>query len=176
MISQIAVINDAGSTGSPPPDLVAKRPKLMSLLLLSAWCGLAAGLLEVGTIVIRKELFDPNHLYGMSRHFVWLIPVTNLGVFLVLGLFGWIVGLAWPRRTGWLLSRFLCTIVLLPMLLIAFPRIYTTAWLAVSLGVASRLVPLLESNPRRFRRFVQVSFPVALMTLLFLGASRPGPK
>ncbi len=57
------------------------------------------------------------------------------------------------------------------MLLIAFPRIYTTAWLAVSLGVASRLVPHLESNPRRFRRFVQVSFPVALMTLLFLGAS-----
>ena len=21
---------------------------------------------------------DPNHLYGMSRHFVWLIPLTNL--------------------------------------------------------------------------------------------------
>ena len=55
MISLIAVVNDAGSTGSPPPEWVAKRPGLMSLLLLSAWCGIAAGLLEVGTIVIRKE-------------------------------------------------------------------------------------------------------------------------
>ena len=74
----------------------------MSLLLLSAWCGLVAGLLEVGTIVIRKEMFDANHLYGMSRHFVWLIPVTNLGVFLVLGFFGWMcwLGLAAQRCAG----------------------------------------------------------------------------
>jgi arylsulfatase A-like enzyme len=171
MISPMAVFNDAESTGSPPPDFVAKRPSLMPLLLLSAWCGLAAGLMEAGTIVIRKEMFDPNHLYGMSRHFVWLIPVTNLGVFLVLGLFGWLAGSAWPRRARWLFARTLCALVLLPMLLIAFPRIYTLAWLALTLGVASRLVPLLESNPRRFRRFVQVSFPVALITLLFLGAS-----
>ncbi len=112
MISLIAVVNDAGSTGSPPPVLVAKRPRLMSLLLLSAWCGITAGLLEVGTIVIRKELFDPNHLYGMSRHFVWLIPVTNLGVFLVMGLLGWIAGLAWPRRGRWLFERILCALAL----------------------------------------------------------------
>ena len=66
-------------------DQVAKQPEPMSLLLLSAWCGLVAGLLEVGAIVIRKEMFDANHLYGVSRHFAWLIPVTGfLGVFLVL--------------------------------------------------------------------------------------------
>ena len=41
----------------------------------------------------------------------------------------------------------------------------------MALGVAARLVPRLESNPRRFRRFVQVSFPVALGMLLVLGAS-----
>ena len=58
---------------------------LLDQLVLAAWCGLVAGLLEVGTIVLRKELFDPNQLYGMSRHFVWLIPLTNLGLFLVLG-------------------------------------------------------------------------------------------
>jgi arylsulfatase A-like enzyme len=125
----------------------------------------------VGTIVTRKEAFDSNHLYGMSRHFVWLIPVTNLGVFLVVGLLGWVIGLAWPRRSGWLLARIWCALVLLPMVLIAFPRIYSLAWLALTLGIAARLVPLLESNPRRFRRFVQVSFPVAIGILLLLGAS-----
>ena len=143
----------------------------MSLLLLSAWCGLVAGLLEVGTIVVRKEMFDANHLYGVSRHFAWLIPVTNIGVFLVLGFFGWIAGLAWPRGTRMLLPRILCALVLLPMALIAFPRIYTMAWLALTLGLASHLVPRLESNARRFRRFVQFSSPVALVALLLLGAS-----
>jgi len=53
---------------------------------LSAWCGLVAGLLEVATIVVRKRLFDTNHLYGMSHHFVWLIPTTNVCVFVALGL------------------------------------------------------------------------------------------
>jgi arylsulfatase A-like enzyme len=152
-------------------DQVAKQPALMSILLLSAWCGLVAGLLEVGTIVIRKEMFDANHLYGMSRHFAWLIPVTNLSVFLVLGLIAWSAGLAWPRGARRLLTRILCALVFLPMALIAVPRIYTLAWLAVTLGLASHLVPRLESKVRRFRRFVQVTFPVALVTLLLLGAS-----
>jgi arylsulfatase A-like enzyme len=152
-------------------DQVAKRPGLMSLLLLSAWCGLVAGLLEVGTIVIRKETFDANHLYGMSRHFVWLIPATNLGVFLVLGLFGWCAGLAWPRGGRRLLARILCALVFLPMALIAFPQIHTLALMVLTLGLASQLVPRLESNAGRFRRFVRVTFPVASVALLALGAS-----
>ena len=48
--------------------------------------------------MVRKRAFDENHLYGMSRHFVWLIPATNLGVFLLLGLLGWLVILVWPRH------------------------------------------------------------------------------
>ena len=79
--------------------------------------------------------------------------------------------LAWSGRAAlrWLLTRILCALVLLPMPLIAFPRIYTLAWLALTLGLASRLVPRLEANRRQFRRFVQVSLPVALVTLLLLG-------
>ena len=144
----------------------------MSLLLLSAWCGLVAGLLEVGTIVVRKEMFDANHLYGMSRHFAWLIPVTNIGVFPGPG-FTRVEcrpGLAAQALACSCLGS-LCALVLLPMALIAFPRIYTMAWLAVTLGLASRLVPRIESNARRFRRFVRFSFPVALVVLLLLGAS-----
>src|SRR5262249_33025290 len=64
----------------------------------------------------------------------------------------------------------LCSLVILPMALIAFPRIYTMAWLVLTLGLASHLVPRLESHARRFRRGVQGSFPLALLTLLVLGA------
>ena len=108
MIDRTAYSSETGTVDSSPPDPAANRRGLVSLFCLSAWCGLVAGLLEVGTIVLRKQMFDPNHLYGMSRHFVWLIPVTNLGVFLALGFFGWIVALAWQRRGRWLLRAAFC--------------------------------------------------------------------
>jgi arylsulfatase A-like enzyme len=145
--------------------------KLAPTLFLSAWCGLLAGLLEVGTIVVRKEFFDANHLYGMSRHFVWLIPLVNLCLFVALGLLGWVMCWSWPRRGGWLAGRGLCAIVLLPVFLIAFPRIYSVAWLALALGLATWIVPKLESNARAFRRPVRLSFPVLLIAFGFLAAS-----
>ena len=105
MISRTAVVTKAGTAGSSTPSLATNRLGFISLLLLSAWCGLVAGLLEVGTIVLRKQVFDPNHLYRMSRHFVWLIPLSNLCVFLALGLLGCGVILVWPRRGRWLFTR-----------------------------------------------------------------------
>ncbi len=61
-------------------------------------------------------------------------------------------------------------VVILPIALIAFPRIYTLAWLALALGLGVRLVPRLEANRQSFRRLVQVSFPVTLIILVLLGA------
>ena len=171
MISRTAVFKEAGTVGSSTPDLAMNRLGFISLLLLSAWCGLVAGLLEVGTIVLRKQVFDPDHLYKMSRHFVWLIPLSNLCVFLALGLFGCGVILVWPSRGRWLFARGLCAIALLPSILVAFPRIYSLAWLVVALGLAARLVPLFERRSRGFRRFVLVSFPAAVAVVAILGAS-----
>jgi arylsulfatase A-like enzyme len=171
MTSRSADFDHAGANESTLWTGAAKRPGLFSSLILAAGCGLVAGLLEVGTIVVRKTAFDANHLYGMSRHFVWLVPVTNVCVFLALGSLGWIASLAWPIRGRWLAARGLCAIALLPVFLIAFPRIYTLAWLAVTLGIAMRLVPALESNPRACGRAVKLGFPAALALLLLLAPS-----
>ncbi len=150
------------------PDRVA--PGLAGWLLLSAWCGLVAGLLEVGTIVLRKETVDPNRLYGISRHFVWMIPMVDLGLFLVLGCVGILACLAWPRRGPRLLARLLCATTILPVLLIGFPRIYTAASAAVCLGIAAWLVPMLERHPRTTRRIVACGTPAALAIVLVLAA------
>ena len=91
-------------------DADARRLGLFSVVLLSAWCGLVAGLLEVTTIVLRKNLYDTNHIYGMSRHFVWLIPVMNVGVFILFGLLGCVVLLTSWRQRRWLFSA--CRLVL----------------------------------------------------------------
>jgi arylsulfatase A-like enzyme len=171
MTSRSADLDHAGANESILWTGATKRPGLFSSLILAAGCGLVAGLLEVGTIVVRKTAFDANHLYGMSRHFVWVIPTANVCVFLALGSLGWIASLAWPFRGRWLAARGLCAIALLPVFLIAFPRIYTLAWLAVALGIALRLVPLLESNPRACARAVKLGLPAALALLVLLAAS-----
>jgi arylsulfatase A-like enzyme len=170
MIASATDVQKIGTIGSLHPPPAMNRLGIGSLLLLSAWCGLVAGLLEVGTIVLRKQVIDPDHLYKMSRHFVWLIPVSNLCVFLVLGFFGCGVILVWPRRGCWLVARIVCAFALLPTILVAIPRIYALASLVVALGVAARLVPRLERDWGIPCRFVRVSFPVVFATVVILGA------
>jgi arylsulfatase A-like enzyme len=171
MTSRTAVSGDARSSGSQPSELTGKRPGLVALLFLSAWCGVVAGLLEVGAIVVRKEAFDSNRLYWMSRHFVWLIPLVNLGIFLALGCFGTLVCIALPQRGRWLLARVLCALTILPVFLVGFPRVYTVAFLAMALGVAARLVPAIERRARAFRRIVLASALPVVGIVLVLAAS-----
>ncbi len=170
MISRTDVFEGAGTVRSPAQALPSNRFGFVSLMILSAWCGLIAGLLEVAAIVLRKQ-FDSDHIYRMSRHFVWLIPITNLCVFLALGSLACGVILVWPSRGRWFFTRGLGAFALLPSILAAFPRIYSLAWFVVTLGLAAQIVPLIERRSRDFRRFVLVSFPVAVAVVAGLGAS-----
>ena len=172
MISQTAVVEKAGMAESSPSDLGPRSPGLLALLALSTWCGLVTGLLEVGTIVVHKRFFDANQLYGLSRHFVWLIPITNLVLFVMLGACGCVVSWAWPRRGWWVFVRtlFAFALTLLPVVLIAFPRVYGLAWLFVAFGVAARAVPMMRRHATTFRRLVGISFPLLVGTVAALAA------
>jgi arylsulfatase A-like enzyme len=169
MISRTAVVAKAETVSSSTPDLAINRLGFLSIIVLSAWCGVVAGLLEVAAIVLRKQFFDPNHLLRMSRHFVWLIPLSNVCVFLTLGLLGGGVLLVGRHHGRWLFTRVLGALTVLPCLLVAFPRIYALAWSVVALGVAVRLLPLID--PRGFRRFVLLSFPAAVAAVAIMGAA-----
>jgi arylsulfatase A-like enzyme len=171
MISRTTFVSRAETDGPSAPNGTVRQTGLVSLLILSAWCGLIAGLLEVGTIVLRKSTFDPDQLYKLSRHFVWIIPLSNLCVVFAVALLGCCVISAWPRGGRWLFARVICALTLLPSILIFVPRIYGLASLVVALGVATRLVPFLASSGRRFRRFVVFSFPAAVAIVATLGAS-----
>ena len=171
MVSPPNAFQEAGAAGSSSATSATSRSWMVTFLPLSAGCGLIAGLFEVGSIVVRKRFFDSNHLYGMSRHFVWLVPLTNVGLFLMMGLFGCLLGLVWPRGGRWLSARFLCALALLPMVLIAFPRVYSLAALVMALGVASRLVPLAERKADGLRRLVRAGIPIAAVLAIVLGLS-----
>ena len=138
------------------PERVGRFP----LLVLSVWCGLVSGFLEVGTVILRKRTVDPNQLYEMSRHFVWLIPLANLCLFVASGVILKLLLLAWPRRVNWLAPRLICSLTLIPILLVGLPRIHGLAWFVVTLGVATRLVPTLERHAALCRRLLRFSFPV----------------
>jgi arylsulfatase A-like enzyme len=170
MISRTAAAVKPGAVASSAPK-PACGMGFISVFAMSAWCGLVAGLLEVATIVVRKQVFDADRLYKMSRHFVWLIPMSNLCVFLALGLFAGAVVWVWPRHGQWWFMRLLCAFTLLPSFMVAFPRIYGLAWLVVAAGMAARVVPFIEGKSRGFRRFVLVSFPAAGAIVLVLVGS-----
>ncbi len=158
----------ASATGSTSEDPVAHHLGPFSILGLSAWCGVVSGLLEVGTIVLRKHTFDSSRLYGMSRHFLWLIPITNLCLFLVLGIVLCLIALVRPRRGRWLAARLLCALLFLPSVLIAVPQIYGLAWLVIALGVATNVVPMLERRAAVVGRLARLSFPAAALLVAIL--------
>jgi arylsulfatase A-like enzyme len=140
----------------------------LDVLVLSAWCGLAAGLLEVAARVSCRTLGATNRLYQMSHHFVWLTPLSNLLLFLVLGLFLAGTTKLWPRRGGFASPRLIATLAILPPLLVCGPQIYSEAWLIVAMGIASRLVPILERHFPSSRRWLVGSFSVLLGSVLVL--------
>jgi len=138
----------------------------VDVLVLSAWCGLAAGELEVAARIVNRALSSTHRLYMMTRHFVWLVPLINLVVFLVLGALLILATRLWPRRGGWLSPRFIVATAILPVLATAVRGIYVEAWLLVALGVACRIAPVLERHPARWRRWLVASVPVLLGLVL----------
>jgi hypothetical protein len=142
----------------------------VDVLVLSVWCGLAAGLLEVGTRAFCRTIDPTKRLYQMSRHFIWLTPLVNLLVFVALGLILALLTRLRPRMGGWLSPRLLCALAIWPAFLVAFPQLFGDALFILALGIAFWLVPLFERKPAVTRRRLILSFPgLAGLVLILAG-------
>jgi len=147
----------------------------LEVLLLSAWCGLAGGLLEVGTRVLFRAVDPIQRLYLVSRHFVWLGPLSNLLLFLGIGLLLAAATKFWPRAAGWLSPRVILACTILPVLMAASRQIYPEAWFVLALGIAAQSVPRIERHRVGLERKLWLSFPVmvgvvsCLASLVFVG-------
>ena len=155
-------------SGSAPTQTPPRRLDPLNVLILSAWCGLAGGLLEVGARVLCRWIDPTNRLYGLSRHYVWLAPLSTLLFFSAVGLFLALATKVWPRRGAWFCTRFICFWAVLPVLIVAGPRIYPAAWVIVALGIASLVAPVLERHADRVAPPADVEFSSP-------GGLRPGP-
>jgi arylsulfatase A-like enzyme len=77
----------------------------------------------------------------------------------------------WPRRGGGMGARVLGALTLLPPIWAASPSLYGWAGLLLALGVAARLVPIIERHAAGFARLVRVSFPAVAGLVLVLALS-----
>jgi hypothetical protein len=139
-----------------------RRLRPWDVIVLSAWCGLAGGLLEVAVRVLSRYIDPVHRLYLLSRHFVWLAPLSNLLLFLVTGLLLAIGTWLWPRRSAWFVIRFLGFLTVLPALVVTSPRIYPAAWAVLALGISSIASWCVEQRASGLRRLLLVTFPALL--------------
>jgi arylsulfatase A-like enzyme len=171
MISQNDAFMKSGTVERPARDATVNALGPLHFVILSAWCGLLSGLLEVGIRSARKQTVDLNHFYRMSRDFVWIVPLTNLVIFIFLGALLWLLAMTVGRRGRSLASWLLGGLTLLPPFLVAFPGIYGLAGLLLVLGAAARLVPAVERRAVGFRRLVRISLPILAGLVAVLAAS-----
>jgi arylsulfatase A-like enzyme len=148
--------------------VVRHRIRAVDLFLLSAWCGLAAGLLEVGARVLYGTIAPNQRLYMVSRHFLWLGPLANLLLFLGMGLVLSVASKLSPRVLGWLSPRLICACALLPVLMAVVPEILAEAWAIFGLGIAVQLVPILERRITVLRWKLLWSFPFMVGIVIVL--------
>jgi arylsulfatase A-like enzyme len=128
----------------------------------------AGGLLEVAARVLCRAIHPTNRLYMMTRHFVWLAPLSNLLFFSVAGLFLALAVRRWPRRGAWFCTRIICFGAVLPTLVVISPQIYELAWGVLAAGIAMRLAPQFEKHARRLRRWLLLTSPALLGAVLGL--------
>jgi arylsulfatase A-like enzyme len=130
----------------------ASWPGPIHVLLLAACCGLVAGELEVAVRVAQRSFRATERLYLMTRHFVWLVPLLNLLLFLAFGALCALATWRWPRRGGWLSVRIILLWAILPSLMLVGRGMYSLAILILAMGLAAWLAPTLERGAAGSRR------------------------
>lgn len=148
------------SQGSPADsDSIAKawrRP--MRLLLMCAWCGLAAGALEL--LIVLARIYGFQHgLSQRSPHLLWMAPASSLAIF-ALAVFPAACAIRAIPRIGRSVSRgFLGVLtVLSPML--AIPGLRAPACAMLAVGVAAWAVPAIRKDEKRSLARVRMTFPL----------------
>jgi arylsulfatase A-like enzyme len=160
--------NEPTPSESPTPaaDNLKAGYSPSAVLALSAWCGLAAGLLEVlaNVFVIYSGI---EGISRATRHFTWIIPVADLCLFITLGAFLAVVFKIWRRGGLWLSRLLLGGLALLPAMLVLFPRIHALALMLVATGITSVSIAVFDLRPSIFKDLYRWSFaPLVVLVLL----------
>ena len=145
------------------------QPGARGLFLLTLWFGLLAGWLELG-LVLAQRAVNPHvsvDTLRTNRHFVWMIPVSDVLIFGVVGLA--IALLArFHRRLARATAFQLPVALVLLTLLLTIEGLYAIASTILACGLAANLGPWLGRRASRVDRLVRLSLPAMALSLVVL--------
>ncbi len=164
------------ATAPNSPDQVAStRFGPAAALLLALWFGLVAGLAELSVLGVR-DWIDPVVTVDSirtNRHYAWMIPLSDAGLFAVVGLVFVVAAIRWPRSV----SRWEPVILAFPATvgpLLAVQGLYPVAAVVLGLGVATKAGGWLGSRGDLTRRLVRVGLPAMLIVVAGVAWLKPG--
>ena len=133
---------------------------------MALWFGAVTGLLELALVLLHKRIFNTLTLETLrrNRHFVWMIPASNLLIFAILGLLIALAARLRPRQTSRLAFYPLGFGASLALLL-HIPRLYPLAYVLLACGVTCWAARRFDPLAPGFRRVVRLSLPVLLIAV-----------
>ena len=142
---------------------------------LSLWFGLVAGLAELAVLGLQ-DLIDPVVTVDSirtNRHYVWMIPISDAGLFAVVGLGFALAAIRWPKAVGrWEAAVLAFPATVGPML--AVRGLYPIAAVVLGLGVATKVGGRLGPRPELARRMTRFGLPMMIIAVVILAWLKPG--
>ncbi|HZW32889.1 MAG TPA: sulfatase [Isosphaeraceae bacterium] len=137
---------------------IVEDVRVLSEVVLAAWCGLVAGWLELGVVLAQRATNPRITLDSLrtNRHFVWMIPLSNLLIFCALGLLiGWLARYRprFARALGWRAYVALAALALL----MTIEGLYPSARLVLACGIGNWFGPVVARLGTGFPRFRRLS-------------------
>jgi arylsulfatase A-like enzyme len=142
------------------------------LVRAAAWFGMVAGWLELAAVAARRAI-DPRismDSLRTNRNFAWMIPLSDLLIFVAVGL---LVGGVARRRPGvarWVGWRLYPALAAMALVL-TVQGLTLVACAALAGGVGALLGPMLQRRAGRIGRLARASLPAMGAALALLSAA-----
>lgn len=138
---------------------------------IAAWFGLAAGFGEALSWIIRRPV--RGELTHFSRDQAWMAPLTDVILFLALGLILEFALGVLPERWRWRGFIFVLTVAATAAIFLVWPQISRWATWLMALGIGVRVSQLLTQREANVRNAVRRSIVPLAAAVLLIGLSFP---
>jgi len=144
------------------------------VVLIGLWMGIVAGFAEVGGILVLRELAGlvSAQTLRTNWHFAWMIPLSYVVLFGVVGLACGLVGWLSRGRIGFRPWAHALSFLLVLTLTLAIPRIHRVGFVVLTLGASYQLGRWIHTHGAGLRNLVRSTLPA----LIFLAAGMAGSQ
>ncbi|MDQ3698120.1 MAG: sulfatase [Gemmatimonadota bacterium] len=146
------------------------QTETVPLFVLAAWFGMLAGLGETLLFAIKKLIL--NHFIDQSPWIIWMTPLADVILFLVVGLVLYVLSLRRPSLVGFREAVFVYAFLAFLALLLLSHQLHGVAKLFLAGGLAAVVTRFVAAVPRvGFQRFVRASAIAMVLLVVTMSGS-----